>query len=105
MNKAYRHGEILLLKVKSIPKGLEKSNKKTLAIGSHGNSHSFNNGELYLSKEENVIGYLKAKNTNLLHPEHGDGKGVLKKGKIEDGIYKLITQVEFTPDGFKPVID
>jgi len=101
MNKAYRHGEILLLKIKSLPKGLKEKKSNVLMSGSHGNSHSFTNGKLYLKEDGQTFGYLVAKGTTLLHPEHGeDGKA-----KIADGVYQLIKQVEYTPEGFKPVVD
>lgn len=104
--QCYRHGEICLLKVDKLPKGLKVSDSKTLEVGSHGNSHSFDNGKFYPSKENDfVFGYLVAKDTSLLHPEHGVGKGSIKKGKIKDGIYQLIKQQEFTPEGLIPVID
>ena len=102
--KAYRHGEILLLKIKSLPKGLKEEKSNVLVVGSHGNSHTFDKGKLYLKQDGQTFGYLKAKDTTLLHPEHGIGKG-LKKAKIEDGIYQLIKQNEYTPSGLVPVID
>lgn len=72
-------------------------------VGSHGNNHNIDKGELYFKKESNFIfGYLVAQNTTLLHPEHGDKNG---EAKIEDGIYKLIKQNEFTPEGLIPVQD
>lgn len=103
MLKNYRHGEIALIGIEELPKGLKKSESKVIMAGATGNSHSIDNGTLYFRNEENqVFGYLVAKNTNLLHPEHKDETGV---AKIEDGIYKLIKQVEYTPDGLIPVID
>lgn len=104
--KAYRHGEIMLLNIEELPKGLEISKTKTFMVGSHGNRHSIDKGELYLVKPKDgefIFGYLVAKGTSLLHPEHKDKK--TGKCKIEDGIYKLIKQVEFTPYGLIPIID
>jgi hypothetical protein len=101
----YRHGEICLLQIKSLPKGLKETKSNSLMSGSHGNSHSFDNGKLYLKEDGFTFGYLVAKDTTLLHPEHGIGKGALKKAKIEDGIYQLIKQQEWIADGFKQVID
>ena len=101
--KAYRHGEILLLKVLKLPKGLELSKSKTIMTGSHGNNHDIDNGKLYFKNEGTfVFGYLVAKDTNLLHPEHKDETG---KAKIKDGIYELRRQSEYTPNGLIPVID
>ncbi len=102
MKQAYRHGEILLLKIEKLPEGLKKSDTKTFMVGSHGNSHSIDKGQLYLTKDPINFGYLVAKDTNLLHPEHQDETG---GAKIKNGIYQLIKQQEFTPEGLIPVID
>ena len=105
MKQSYRHGEIALVKVTKLPDGLKPSNLKVLMTGSHGNSHSFDNGILYLYQEdEYVFGYLEAKNTTLLHNDHGKGEG-LKRAKINDGYYQLRKQHEHTPSGLSPVID
>ncbi len=101
--KAYRHGEIALVKVDKLPEGLELAKTNIIMVGSHGNNHSIDQGELYFKKESDfVFGYLVAKDTNLLHSEHSPKIG---DAKIEDGIYKLIKQQEFTPEGLVPVID
>lgn len=103
MEKAYRHGEVLLVKIEKLPEGLTASKEKVFMVGSHGNNHSIDNGTIYFKKDGDfVFGYLKAKNTNLIHPEHKDKSG---KASIEDGFYKLIKQQEFTPEGLVPVID
>lgn len=99
MNKCYRHGENLLLLIDNLPDNAEKINTNIFATGSHGNNHSIDNGELY---KDEINFYLVASNTSLLHPEHSPNIG---DAKIEDGIYKIIIQVEFTPEGLKPVID
>lgn len=101
--QAYRHGETLLVKIEKLPEGLKLSDSKIFMVGSHGHNHSVDKGELYLVKEnDTVFGYLVTKDTSLLHPEHSPNVG---DAKIEDGIYKLIKQKEFTPDGLIPVID
>lgn len=101
--KAYRHGEVLLVKIDKLPEGLVSSKEKIFMVGSHGNNHSIDKGILYFRKEsEFAFGYLEAKSTSLLHPEHSPAKG---KAKIEDGIYQLIKQQEHTPEGLVPVVD
>lgn len=101
--KNYRHGEIGLIGIKELPEGLEESKTKVLMVGSHNNSHTIDKGKIYLKKEDDfVFGYLVAKDTSLLHPEHSPKVG---DAKIEDGVYKLIKQNEFTPDGLVPIID
>lgn len=100
--KAYRHGEILLVKIKELPEGLMPSNTKTFMTGSHGNNHDIDKGTIYFKNEDNfVFGYLEARNTHLIHPEHKDKENC----PIEDGYYKLIKQQEYTPEGLVPVID
>jgi len=103
--KVYRHGEILLKKISKLPKGLKASDSKTLMRGSHENSHTIDNGKIYFVEQEFIFGYLVAQDTNLLHPEHGKGTGAIKKARIPNGVYKLIKQREFTPEGLIPVVD
>lgn len=99
----YRHGEILLKQIDKLPDGLTKANTNVFMVGSHGHNHSIDNGDLYIQKDGDfTFGYLVAKDTSLVHPEHSPNTG---DAKIEDGIYQLIKQNEYTPDGLIPVID
>lgn len=60
--KAYRHGEVLLVKISKLPTGLKPSKEKVFMVGSHGNNHAIDNGTIYFKNEDNfVFGYLKAK--------------------------------------------
>jgi hypothetical protein len=102
MVKAIRHGEICFIKIDKLPDGLKQSESKIIVQGSHGNSHSFNNGEFFSKKDgQFIIGYFVAKNTILLHVEHG------KNGmaKLPNGTYEIRKQVEHTPNGLKPIVD
>ena len=100
--KIYRHGEIAFLQIAKLPKGLKEEKTKILMSGSHGNSHTFDNGKLYLKKENDfVFGYFVAKDTSLIHPEHSPNG----EAKLPNGIYQLIKQQEFTPQGLVPIID
>lgn len=106
MTQAYRHGEICFEVIDTLPKDLEKSKNKEFLKGSHGNSHSFDNGELYLKTEDEfTFGYFVAKNTTLYHTEHGDGKEKLKKAKLPNGTYRLRRANEYVNDELKQVID
>jgi hypothetical protein len=99
--KIYRHGEIGLVKISKLPKGLELAKTNILATGSHSNSHTFDKGRLYLKNvNDYVFGYFVAKDTKLFHPEHSP-----KGCKVKDGIYELRKQQEFTPQGLVPVQD
>ncbi len=105
MTKAFRHGDICFVKIDKLPKGLEESKSKEIVKGSHNNSHSFDGGKLYPKSDGQIIGYFRASNTTLLHPDHGRGKGQNKKAILPDGIYEVRKQVEFTPQGLIPIVD
>lgn len=101
--KNYRHGEIGFIGIEKLPEGLELAQTNQIMVGSHGNSHSIDKGELYFKNDgEFKFGYLVAKDTNLLHPEHSPNIG---DAKLQDGVYQLIKQNEFTPEGLIPVQD
>jgi hypothetical protein len=97
--KLIRHGDLALVKISKLPTGLKETKTKVLMSGSHGNNHFINQGKVYLTKvDDYVFGYLRAKDTTLDHPEHG-------KIKLDNGVYELRRQIEFTVDGLKPVVD
>jgi hypothetical protein len=107
--KNYRHGDLMLCQIENLPEGLTRvSKRKILHAGSHGNEHSFNNGVFYPQKSSgNILGYFVAKNTTLLHPEHGlvVKNKKLREAKIADGIYELRSQVEIMYQGMREVVD
>jgi hypothetical protein len=107
--KIYRHGDLLLRGIDKLPEGLAKTSKeKVLHRGSHGNEHSFDNGTFYPQKSgDNILGYFEAKDTTLLHPEHGMIKAgqKLREAKIQDGFYELRSQMEITHEGMREVVD
>jgi hypothetical protein len=101
--QAYRHGELTFVVIDKLPDGLKKENTKVFTTGSHGHSHSFTNGELYLKKENDfIIGYFVAEDTYLIHLEHSPKIG---DAKLPDGVYQVRHQNEHTPKGLKQVID
>ena len=102
MIKCWRHGEICMEKIKTIPK-LKETQSKEFLIGSHGNPHTLDNGNLYLKKEDDFIfGYFKAKNTTLFHKEHQEKN---RDAKLPDGNYRLRRQVEWINNELKIVED
>jgi len=104
----YRHGDLALIGISSLSKDLQLSNTKTIMTGSNNNPHNINQGKLYLTNDNDfIIGYLIAKDTKLLHKDHGDvvsGK-IDREAAIENGIYELRKQFEDTHEGMKQVID
>lgn len=103
----FRQGDLAYIKIDKLPESsVEPLNSGTIfSGGTGGHNHEFKGGNFYPVQEENVIGYLEAKDTTLLHPEHGEGEGSMKKGAIADGIYKVVRQVEQTHEGMVPVVD
>ena len=98
----YRHGEVFMMRVDKLPEGLKPSKEKVFMVGSHGHDHKIKNGTLYFKQEDQyVFGYLEAKNTTLIHPEHSPKEDA----KIEDGYYQLRKQQEWVNSELKPVID
>ena len=100
-----RHGDLGLFSIDELPSGLIASETKVLMTGSGGNDHIFDKGTFYAFSEGQVVGYLVAEGTTLLHPDHGKkGKG-MRKAQIEDGIYQCKRQIEATHDGMRSVVD
>lgn len=109
ITKVYRHGEIGLVPVAELPKGLKKAETDVIMQGSGNNPHKVRNCEIYFKNvDQYIFGYLKANKGNaLLHPQHGKyvkGKQ-LKECSLPEGVYELRRQVENTHEGLKPVID
>ena len=102
-----RHGDLALIKVDALPEGLQPAATQTLMQGSGGNNHDVKNGTVYLKAvDQFVFGYLVAADgCQLLHPDHGGGKGQIKTAKLPAGVYELRRQFEQTHDAMKPVID
>ena len=100
--KAYRHGDICILSISKLPKGVRATKTDTLLqTGSSGNPHTFTGGVFYSKQDGDfVIGYLKAKNCKLYHAEHSP-----KGAKIADGIYEIRRQHEVTHEGMVAVVD
>ena len=104
----FRHGDLCGIQINKLPEGLKKSTSKVLITGSHNNPHTYDNGKFYPKKENDfVFGYFVAKDTTLLHPDHGKKikDKVLLEAKIKDGKYQLRSQIEDTNSGMKQVID
>lgn len=94
-----RQGDLVLKKIKKLPSKLEEAKTKVMVRGSHSHDHSIDQGKLYFKQvDTHVFGFLIAKGTTIDHPEHGGMK-------LEDGVYELRKQTEFTPAGLVPVVD
>ncbi len=100
--KAFRHGDLVLLPIKVLPKGLVKADTNVLMTGSGGNDHTVKNCVVYFKKEDDFIfGYLVArKGARLCHKDHSPNGTILPIGN-----YQLRKQQEFTNGRMRPVID
>src|SRR3990167_7485096 len=95
--KCYRHGEVLFVEAKEIPKEAKLKKADVIILGSGQNPHKFKGGKFYeISASNGVFGYLEAKDTKLYHLQHGDKKvGEFLETKLPDGIYQLRKGQEF----------
>lgn len=102
----YRHGDLALIGIDTLPNNLKKSENDIIYEGKT-SAHTFKNGYFYPQVKGIVIGYLEANKTILLHPEHGKVvKGSsLREAEIKDGFYEIRVQQEFTHDEMKQVVD
>jgi hypothetical protein len=108
----YRHGDLALIGVGSIPEGLSESDTDVLMQGSSSNGnddHCFKNGKVFFKKVDDwVIGYLQLfGGAKLFHREHGEKVqgGKLRQVSVQEGYYELRRQNEETHEGMQPVID
>ncbi len=103
VGQAVRQGDILYLAIDKLPQGLSETKTDTiLQNGSGGNPHTFKGGKFYAKVEGDfVIGYLKAKDTRIMHVEHGPKIGF----SLPDGYYQVLRQSEETINGLKQVQD
>ena len=102
-----RQGDVLLIPVKEIPKGLEDATpKKGRAVvmegEATGHAHAFYDGgvKLYKAPKAARPSYLRVVKTEafLRHEEH-------ETAKVPPGIYKIPQQVEYTPKELMRVTD
>ena len=94
-----RQGDLLIQKVKSIPRFASKKDSRVLAEGeATGHLHELDSGDVY---ELNGVLYFKVaeeKAAVLNHPEH-------KAVTFEPGVYKVVRQREYEPRGWRNVSD
>jgi len=105
--KAIRHGDLVLVNIGKLPKGILPSQTKTLMQGSGGNNHDVSGATFYPNNvDQYVFGYIYAgEECHLLHPDHGDGDGNIKTALIPAGIYELRRQFEHQHSSMTQVID
>jgi hypothetical protein len=97
----YRHGDVMVEKVKSIPEDARKQQHVTLAEGElTGHSHRIEEkGAAVMYRDGNQLFLeITAKAASLVHQEHGTIQ-------LPQGIYRVWQQREYTPERIVTVRD
>ncbi|OGW69649.1 MAG: hypothetical protein A2036_01710 [Omnitrophica bacterium GWA2_50_21] len=95
MKSMWRQGDLLIVKVKDIPKKAVKKTNGILAEGEvTGHMHELDSGEVYAVGETLYFRVSESEQTVLNHPDHGSIT-------FEPGEYKVIRQREYEPDSWK----
>ena len=101
-SKIYRQGDVLVIPVSTIPKGLKKTKKVTLALGEvTGHHHTIHSGAVgYANDVDALVDYLEVTEdaADLTHQEHSTIP-------VPKGTYQVIKQVEYTPEAIRNVRD
>lgn len=89
--KIYRHGDLLIREIETLPRGLKKVNSNILALGEvTGHSHQLM-GEVQVMQNKEGKKFFRAnEELELIHQEH-------KNLKIEKGVFEVLTEREYNP--------
>lgn len=92
-----RQGDILIVAAEAIPAGAVKQSNRVLAEGeATGHAHKLDAGDVY---EKDGVLYFKAEDViHLNHEEHG-------QLTFHPGVYRVIRQREYEPEGWRNVAD
>jgi hypothetical protein len=103
--KLYRQGDVLIMPIKNIPNKnkLKKTKRCTLALGEvTGHHHTIHDGAVgYADDELGLAKFVEVINSDggaLTHQEHDTIV-------LPEGLYKVIGQVEYTPERLRRVAD
>jgi len=94
-----RQGDLLIVKVKELPKECTKQNHRILAEGeTTGHIHELDSGELYEKDGTLFFRVPEDQRATLQHQEHGPIT-------FAPGVYKIIRQREYEPRRWRYVND
>ena len=103
--KLYRQGDVLIMPIDNIPnkKSLKKTKRCTLALGEvTGHHHTIHDGAVgYADDKLSLAKYIEVTDSSggaLTHQEHDTIT-------LPEGVYKVIGQVEYTPQRLQRVAD
>jgi len=94
----WRQGDLLIVRIGTIPNGAVHCDNRVLAEGEITNHlHELDTGDVYLEKDT-LYFRIRAGTATLAHPEH-------KPLTFEPGSYRVVRQREYTPAGWRRVSD
>lgn len=101
------HGDICLLQVDELPKGLKKSDpqngKHIIGHSETGHFHTVDSANVDFYMFDDFTSYIEVKKpTKVIHQKSYDKHEALQ---LPVGTWKIIGEVERTPDGWKRVVD
>ncbi|MEI8349859.1 MAG: hypothetical protein WCI77_06875 [Candidatus Omnitrophota bacterium] len=94
-----RQGDLLIVKVEKIPEDAQTQKSRILAEGeATGHMHELDSGEVYEKDGTLYFKVAEGGNVTLKHPEHGPLQ-------FDEGVYQVIRQREYIPEGWRRVED
>lgn len=94
-----RQGDLLIIKVDKLPEGVKGLNTRVLAEGeATGHKHELTGGEVYINGDQLYFRVIEEDRSTLNHPEH-------HPITFSPGVYKVIRQKEYEPEGWRYVND
>ena len=97
--KIYRQGDLLFEESDKIPSGFSASNSPVILEGeATGHSHRLVKGMVFRSSYQREM-FIKVENGGrVVHEEHATLH-------LPMGVFKVVRQIEYTPTGWKNVMD
>lgn len=94
-----RHGDLLIRKIDSLPKGVRSQKGKILAKGeTTGHAHTIEDAKLYGKQGTLYFKVEESKVATLTHQEHDTLT-------FDPGIYEVIRQREYDGENIRRVVD
>ena len=99
----YRQGDVFLFKTDRLPK-TKKAKNKILALGeATGHKHEIIDGDVFIDADGNL--FVEAKNKTVLSHNKGGVEADHKPIAVDEGLYRVVIQREYEPDGWRQVAD
>ena len=102
----YRQGDVYIIGVDKLPKGLKKKEKDNcLAYGEvTGHQHEVFNGEVLCDDQGNLF-FKATEDTTVGHVDQSGRVADHDTIGVAPGNYRVVIQEEYEPDGWRQVID